>query len=70
MLEYAYAWLGAIQIWQNALADPRSTLTKYQEALALGGTRPIPELFEAAGARFTFDRQTVGELLRFVYDQR
>ncbi len=70
MLEYAYAWLGAIQIWQNALADPQGALQKYRAALALGGTRPLPELFETAGARFAFDRETVGELMRFVYSQR
>lgn len=70
MLEYAFAWLGAVQIWQNALSDPQATLKKYRAALALGGTRPLPELFEAAGARFAFDRETVGELMRFVYAQR
>lgn len=70
MLEYAYAWLGAVQIWRNALEDPRAALSKYRGALALGGTRSIPELYEAAGARFGFDRQTVGELMRFVYNQR
>ena len=70
MLGYAYAWLGAIQIWQNALSDPRTALQKYRAALALGGTRPLPELFETAGARFAFDRATVGELMRFVYSQR
>lgn len=70
MLEYSYAWLGAIQVWQNALEEPWAALSKYREALALGGTRSIPELFEAAGVRFAFDRQTVGELMRFVYDQR
>lgn len=70
MLEYAFAWLGAVQIWRNALSDPRAALQKYRAALALGGTRPLPELFETAGARFAFDRETVGELMRFVYGQR
>ncbi len=70
MLEYAYAWLGAIQIWQNALENPQDALAKYRAALALGGTRPLPKLFETAGARFAFDRETVGELMRFVYSQR
>lgn len=70
MLEYAFAWLGAVQIWQNALSDPQTALEKYREALALGGTRPLPELFEVAGARFAFDRETVGTLMRFVYEQR
>jgi oligoendopeptidase F len=70
MLEYAYAWLGAIRIWQNALRDPQTALANYRAALALGGTRPLPELFETAGAHFAFDRETVGELMRFVYEQR
>ena len=70
MLEYAFAWLGAVQIWQNALHDPQAALKKYRDALALGGTRPLPKLFEAAGAKFAFDRETVGELMRFVYSQR
>ena len=70
MLEYAFAWLGAVQIWRNALDDPQTALKKYREALALGGTKPLPELFETAGARFAFDRETVGEAMRFVYSQR
>ncbi len=70
MLEYAFAWLGAVQIWQNALHDPQAALKKYRDALALGGTRSLPELFKTAGARFAFDRGTVGELMRFVYEQR
>lgn len=69
MLEYSMAWLGAIQIWRNALQNQPEALRKYREALALGGTRPLPELFESAGATFAFDQQTVGELMRFVYDQ-
>ena len=70
VLEYAFAWLGAVQIWRNALDDPQTALKKYRAALALGGTRPLPELFETAGARFAFDRETVGEAMRFVYSQR
>jgi len=70
MLEYAFAWLGAIQIWRNALQNQEEALSKYREALALGGTRPLPDLFGAAGAKFAFDRPTVGELMRFVYDRR
>lgn len=70
IIEYTLAWLGAIQIWQSSLTDPKGALTKYRDALALGGTRPLPELFEVAGAKFAFDRETVGELLRFVYAQR
>jgi len=38
----------------------------YRQALALGYTRTLPELFAAAGAQFAFDRETVGELMALV----
>ena len=66
MLEYALAYLGAIQVWRNSLEDREEALRNYREALALGGGRPLPELFEAAGATFAFDQETVGELAAFV----
>lgn len=63
-VEYGLAQLGALQIWRNAQKDPRAALAAYRTALALGHTRPLPELFEAAGARLAFDAETVGELAR------
>ncbi|MDE0529159.1 MAG: M3 family oligoendopeptidase [Truepera sp.] len=69
MLEYGIAYLGAIQIWRASLEDPEGTLARYREALALGGTRPLPELFSAAGARLVFDREGVAELMDFVMQQ-
>lgn len=65
-VEYGLAELGALQVWRNALADQASAVSRYRSALALGNTRPLPELFAAAGARFAFDRSTVGELARLV----
>jgi oligoendopeptidase F len=35
------------------------TVASYRSALALGGSRPLPELYEAAGLHFAFDAQTV-----------
>ncbi len=69
MLEYAFAWLGALQIWRNALENPQKTLEQYKYALTLGNTKPLPELFEAAGIQFAFDRNTVRELMEFVAAQ-
>ncbi len=45
------------------------SLCTEMEALALGDTRPLPELFETAGAKFAFDRETVGELMDLVQEQ-
>jgi oligoendopeptidase F len=68
-LDYAIAYLGAIQIWQNSLEDKNKALEQYRYALSLGSSRPLPELFEAAGAKFAFDRKTVRELVQFVKSQ-
>ncbi len=68
MLEYSIAWLGAIQIWKRARADPSGALDDYKAALALGGTRPLTELFETAGIRLVFNRDEVGALLGEVHE--
>lgn len=68
-VEYGLAQLGALQVWRNAMADQAQAVASYRAALALGDTRPLPKLFRAAGARFAFDRQTVGELMDLIQQQ-
>lgn len=68
-IEYGLAQLGALQVWRNALSDQSKAVANYRAALALGDTRPLPELFQAAGATFTFDRQTVGDLMALIFDK-
>jgi oligoendopeptidase F len=68
-IEYGIAQLGALQVWRNSLRDPSSAVTAYRHALALGATVPLPQLFEAAGARFAFDTATFGELVALVEEQ-
>jgi oligoendopeptidase F len=62
-IEYGIAQIGALQVWQGARKDPAQALARYRAALALGGTRPLPALFEAAGARFRFDDEVLGPLV-------
>jgi oligoendopeptidase F len=68
-IEYAIARLGALQIWRNSQRDPAGAVADYRRALALGGSRPLPELFAAAGARFAFDHATIAELTALVEDR-
>lgn len=68
-IEYGLAQVGAMQIWRNALADQAKAVAGYRAALALGGTRGLSGLFQAAGGRFAFDRRTVGELMALVEEQ-
>ncbi len=58
-IEYALAELGAVQVWANALKDQKQAVENYRKALALGSTVSLPELFEAAGAKFAFDAKTL-----------
>jgi oligoendopeptidase F len=58
-VEYGLAQLGAVQIWANSMKDHKKAVADYRAALALGGTRTLPELFKTAGAKFAFDYQTL-----------
>jgi oligoendopeptidase F len=68
-IEYGLSWLGALQVWRNSLQDPGGALAKYRAALQLGNSRSVPELFQAIGARFAFDRETIRDLMQFLRGQ-
>ncbi|HUE67278.1 MAG TPA: M3 family oligoendopeptidase [Candidatus Acidoferrum sp.] len=65
-IEYGIAQLGALQVWRNSLRDRGEAVRRYREALALGATRPLPELYRAAGARLIFDADGMRELMDLV----
>jgi oligoendopeptidase F len=65
-IEYGIAQLGALQVWRRALADRAGAVADYRKALGLGGARPLPELFAAAGIRFAFDEETLTPLIEAV----
>jgi oligoendopeptidase F len=58
-VEYGMAQVGAIQVWRNALRDQAAAVARYRQALALGGTQTLPQLYQVAGGRFTFDAPTM-----------
>ncbi len=66
MIEYAFAALGAFQVWNNYLHNPQKAIQQYRAALALGATRTMPELYEAAGAKFAGDDEILQLVLRLV----
>ena len=68
-VEYGIAQIGALQVWRNARSNPAQALADYKAGLALGGSRPLPELFERAGCRFDFTRETVRPLLQDVREE-
>ncbi len=65
-IEYAIAQLGALQVWRNSLQDQAKATADYRAALALGGSAPLPALFERAGARLVFDAPGMQELVDLI----
>jgi oligoendopeptidase F len=62
-IEYGIAQLGALQLWLHSLeCGETSAVERYLRALRLGGSRPLPALFEAAGINFDFGPGTVRRL--------
>jgi oligoendopeptidase F len=62
-IEYGIAQLGALQVWANSKRDKAKALRDYKTALALGGSKPLPELFATAGCKFQFDAATIRPLM-------
>lgn len=65
-IEYGMAQLGAIAIWRNFRQDPKKGLEGYMNALRLGATQSIPEVYKAAGIRFDFSTAYIRELVGFL----
>ncbi len=67
-IEYGLAQLGALSIWKNFRKAPQKTLNQYLEALSLGYTRTIPEIYQTAGIQFDFSRDYIQETVDFCLD--
>jgi oligoendopeptidase F len=65
-IEYAIAQLGAIAVWKNYKLNPEATIEAYKNALKLGYTKPIKEIYQAAGIEFNFSGSYIRELMQFV----
>lgn len=68
-IEYAIAQLGAIAVWKNYKENPEKALKQYLDALALGYTKPMNEIYETAGIKFDFSAAYVKELGTFVKEE-
>ena len=65
-IEYGIAQLGAIGVWKNYRENPQAGLKGYLDALKLGYTAPITEIYQAANIPFDFSQEYITELINFV----
>jgi oligoendopeptidase F len=65
-IEYAQAQMGALQLWIRYRKEPEAAVADYRKALSLGGSRKLPELFEAAGLVYDPRGEGLGEWMEEV----
>lgn len=65
-IEYGISQLGAVAIWRNFKNNPEKALNDYENALKLGYSKPIPEIYKSAGIEFNFNKEYISELMQFV----
>jgi oligoendopeptidase F len=53
-IEYGIAQLGALMVWNRSLKQGSAALRSYKNALSLGGSVGLKELFKAAGGKLDF----------------
>src|SRR2546427_763669 len=67
-IEYGIAFMGALGLWTRYRKDPKAAISAYQRALALGGSKPLPELFKAADLPFDFGPRTIQPYAKELHD--
>jgi oligoendopeptidase F len=65
-IEYGIAQLGAIAVWRNYKQNKAKAIEDYKNALSLGYTKTIPEVYTTAGVQFDFSAPYVKELMDFL----
>lgn len=65
-IDYVIAQLGALQMYKQYKENPTATMENYKRALSLGSSKPLPEVYAAAGIKFDFSEEMVKELMEFV----
>lgn len=68
-IEYGFAQLGALGVWKNVLQNSKTGIEQYKNALKLGYTRTIPEVYQQAGVPFEFGGKYVQDLFSFLNAQ-
>ena len=68
-IEYGIAQLGAIGVWKNSKTDFKKAVNQYENALKLGYTESMPDVFKAAGISFDFSGSHICKLAEFVEEE-
>jgi oligoendopeptidase F len=62
-IEYGIAQLGSLQLWQTHRRDSDKALEDYANAMTLGNTKSLPDLFSAADLNLGFSESHLSPLI-------
>ncbi len=68
-IEYGFAQLGALAVWKNFMQNAPLAIVQYKEALSLGYTVSIPDVYKAAGIKFDFSDAYMAGVADFVWKE-
>lgn len=68
-IEYGIAQLGALGVWTNFQVNPTEAIEKYKNALSLGYTKSIPEIYRTAGLDFDFSKNALQKISKNLTEQ-
>lgn len=68
-IEYAMAQLGAVAMWKQYKINPQQAIENYINALSLGNTKTIPDIYREAGIEFNFTKPYLEELVLFLLEE-
>ena len=66
-IEYVIAQLGALELWQDYQQDPEATITRFKQALSLGSSASLPEVYEYAGLHFDLSEARFKRLITHLH---
>ena len=56
-------------MWMQFKKNKQQAIDNYINALSLGGTKTLPQLYEAAGLKFDFSSENIKTLMDFVSEE-
>ena len=68
-IEYGIAQLGALAMWRQYRNNKEQALDNYMNALSLGYTKTLKELYATAGIQFNLSPEYIKEIGSFVTDR-
>jgi oligoendopeptidase F len=68
-IEYGIAQLGAFAIYRNYTKNPKQAIEEYDRFLHLGNSKPLNEVYTAAGVKFDLSEEYVAEIIGFIIDE-